>query len=299
MYQQSFWCGDNATAADYATWGSGINTFLTASGWTLTGDYNTNWVTVSVPGAGTYQYEVWKCGDSLATTFPYWMKVEYGTAASNSCPTLRVSFGTGSGGTGSTSGTLLGNVIGPYYMQSGYTTAESAGATFECDLASDGGGRLGILMWRTSANANRPCYFAVERSLDTSGAYTGFYITLNIAGYSSGVVVNQITLYNPSNSGSLYTTASTIWATIQTSLTTLLSNLGTGNTTPLLPIYPMVGLVDNPLTQTAVGITGDNTEGSSSSGTIYSNTYNYLYSTKTNFVSVGPSTHSGIFMRCS
>jgi len=298
-YSQQFLCADNASSADWWSWGGGISSFLSANGWTKTSDYNVTWGTTAVPAAGAYVYEVWESNDSLSSgpgAFPYYMKVEYGNAVSNNCPMLRISFSTGP----STSGTLSGNVIGPFYLQAGNTAAETTGATFECDMSTDGtssvgaGQRLGLLMWRTAANANRPCFLAVERAISWNGStfsYNSNYLTVVSGGYNSAVAIQQQTLWNPTLGVS--TTLQTNWASLPSNLST---NLALNNV-PFLPVFPMVGYVDNFLTAVGTTKANDMVEGTTNTATLYGTSHPFLASYKANWNSGILSVNNGLLMR--
>jgi hypothetical protein len=287
-YVQKFLTADNTTLANWTSWGQGISTWMSTAGFTKT-DNNVTWATTAAPSASAFVYEVWQCQDTLNSTFPYYVKIEYGTSSSNSCPTLRISVGTGP----STAGVLSGNIIGPYILQVGNTTAETAGNTFECNFCGNSGGYLGIMMWRNAANANRPCFFGLERSQNSSGVYSGSYVTVVTAGYNSANTVTQQTLFAPATA--ITAVSSTVFATLCASAASLL----TLNTTPFLPICPLVGLADNMLTVAGVAKTGDQTEGATSNATMYGNTTPYIYTKTTNFISIGFTNNNGLLMRAN
>lgn len=282
-YSQQFLCGDNASNADFWSWGTAISTFLgTTLGWTKT-DSNVTWGVTSAPGASAYVYEVWTPGTA---TFQFWMKIEYGTASSNSCPVIRISIASGP----SSSGTLSGNIIGPLYIQAGNTTAETAAATFECNFTGDSANRFAMMMWRNAVNNNRPCFVAIERSQSSAGSYSQSYLTIITSGYNSGVVAQQQTLYAPTSG--TYTAVQTCWAVPATNLATLYSL----NNTPALPVFPLVTVCDAPLQQTMVMKATDGVEGTTVTATVYAS-HPYISSLRTNFNSCTLGGNNTILMR--
>lgn len=309
---QKFLLADSSTNADFWNWGKGISDFIAAAGYTKTADSGqVVWNTTNAPTANNYVYEVWQSTDTLNSgSFPYYIKVMYGTGSANSVPNLQIyvlSKPTTSNGTLDPTG----NNLGPFVLQSNMTTAEASPttSTFECDFAGStssntgntagGGGFLCFLMWRNAAaSAYRPCFFAIERSQNSSGVYTNGYVTVLSAGANavSTSVVQQQTLYNPSPNNLTFTVTQAAFATVFSPLASLLSQ----NTTPMLPIVPLIGQVDNPLTVAGVAKNGDQVEGSTSTANMYGTTITYIFSTKNNFQSLGTGTSNhGIMMRYS
>jgi hypothetical protein len=128
-------------------------------GWVQTSDTGqVNWGSSPAVPSSTYVYEIWKPADALQTgSTQYFLKVEYGFSSSS--PRIRFSVGTGTNG----SGTLTGFIIGPY-TSTAY--ANQGSNPFECYFSGDIG-RMGMLLWRNGASS--PVCFAVERTHNADG----------------------------------------------------------------------------------------------------------------------------------
>ena len=90
------------TDAAFRTWGSAISSALTTIGLTNTSDTGQiNWTTVTRPTANTMAgYEIWRFNDTLQSTRPIFIKLEYGTGSNVLYPHMVASIGTGSDGAG-------------------------------------------------------------------------------------------------------------------------------------------------------------------------------------------------------
>src|ERR1700688_3030553 len=169
--QNSALVRDCSTNANFRSWGSTLSAFFTTAGWTQSSDTGqVNWTTVTAPTSGNYVYEIWKPGDALTT---FYLKVEYGTGASSSNPRLRVSIGSGSNG----SGTLTGFVLATQLNPNSDVAPSSTSTQYQCYFSGDSG-RMAVLMWRDDSTATGPIFFAVQRSLNSSGTPTSSYVTL-------------------------------------------------------------------------------------------------------------------------
>lgn len=99
----------NSTDANFRAWGSAISTGLSTAGWVKTADTGQiDWVNVLAPTAiNTVQgYEIWRMNDALQSTYPVFIKLEYGSGTTVTYPFLAVTIGTGSDGAGNLTGQL-------------------------------------------------------------------------------------------------------------------------------------------------------------------------------------------------
>jgi hypothetical protein len=168
---------DSSTLANFKAWAKPISDWFRTCGWTNSSDSGqVNWGTIaSPPGSAAYVFDIFQPGDGLTN---FYMKVEYGNLSGTNCPTVRITIGLSTNG----SGTITGTFIGPTPCPITSFTAPSTSTQFECDFSGDTG-RMGIMMWRNGGN-NCGQLFAVERSLNSSGAATSTYVTLWTAGTS-------------------------------------------------------------------------------------------------------------------
>lgn len=296
--------GNNGTFTVTAL-GAGTFTVANASGVTESGSTGSGTTTAnaSVPAnnfSSTFTiYEVWKFNDSLASTCPIFLKIWYGTTSVQSTPiyayALQLQVGTGSNGTG----TLTGNTFQVqtiWYNGSNFSTGNNWGSTntgttpWECNFSYDSG-RIAMMLWRNcSTPAIAPCLFAIERSRDQYGNYTASYFTV----VSTGTFVNsfsstaayttsgQASIFAP-NTGGIYSNtwgypgnnpfATGMLSTVNVQIATLY-----GGTFAVLPIFPMVGKADNPLTSVVVVKAGDQSEGGVFTASMYGTQHTFLFS---------------------
>jgi len=98
------------TDAEFRAWGSAINAALTAIGLVQTSDTGQiNWTTVTrAVGSNTAQgYEIWRMNDTSQSTCPIYLKLEYGSGSAAANPSMWITVGTGSNGSGSITGTTI------------------------------------------------------------------------------------------------------------------------------------------------------------------------------------------------
>lgn len=273
--------------ADFKAWAQFISNAFSTFGWTQTTDTGqVNWGTIgAVPAVGTTVYEIWKAADTLASTCPIFIRMDYGQGATANNVLLKVQFGTGSNG----SGTLTGNTTAQTNL---VLNGTSAPAVVDCYASGDSGGRIAFLMWRP--NTTFATFFAVERSLDSTGAYTGSY-------YTAITLSNGSATYThiwPVGSGTTFVVAS-VRASFPAVCTGSLSGAAIGSLAPVVPLCPIVGKVDNPMTVLAGMLGNDNAgEGVSFTCTLYGATRTYMFTkAAVSFMNFGPNTNLFCCMR--
>jgi hypothetical protein len=159
------------TDADFRTWGTGIAAQLTACGLTQTSNTGQiNWTTVTKPSAnGTLQgYEIWRFADTLQSTAPFFIRLDYGSGSFADTPSLFVQVGTGTNG----AGTLTGVTSQPSLIYSSHS--KSAGVTLNSYCCgSTATGR--IMLMNNVDPADWWCWqgFCIERARDGSGVTSG------------------------------------------------------------------------------------------------------------------------------
>src|SRR5262245_813211 len=97
---------EHSSDATFRAWGSALAAALAAVGLTQTSDTGQiNWTTVTRPGTSTAAgYEIWRFNDTLQATAPIFLKIEYGTGTTALAPTMWITVGTGSNGSGTITG---------------------------------------------------------------------------------------------------------------------------------------------------------------------------------------------------
>ena len=193
--QQSFLVYDNSTlAGNFKSWAQTISSFFTTAGWVQSTDTGqVNWGTiVSVPGSGAFVYEIWKPNDGLTN---FYFKVEYGNTTGTNSPGLRLSISETTNGSGDAYWVNFGAIPDAAIWNPSPPTSFIFISQPMNAISAAVAGRMGALMWRTAASGKSQL-FAIERSLNSSGAYTGTYVTLYVWGDSASAKTGgQATLY--------------------------------------------------------------------------------------------------------
>lgn len=269
---------DCQSTANFRASFTNFNQYITTGGfWAYATDTGQiNWSTVTVPAANTYAgFEMFKTADTLSSSFPIFMKIEYGTNQSPTPgPALRWTFSTSTNG----AGTCTGNIIGSFVdFQSGDATFNGGGATPNATgFASGNNGYFSFLPYEAGIGAQWGFPLVVERSCDQNGNYTNAYITV-IKGSvitTNQITVNQRSLINPS-SGTLSPSL--------TSCFTIYSTLGSGafgTFAAPFPVFPFIGYADNPMKAIMGMKSADITEGGNFTTTVYGVAHNYLWSSR-------------------
>ena len=167
------------------------------------------------------------------------------------------------------------------------SSVTSGSALWESDF-SGASGRFCMLLWRGyNAQAATPTtILIIDRSKDNNGNDTDAYWT--IIWYSANSVNGSVSIFKAGTGGTsaleVNQSTGTVLHTINTSTTTLSIN----NSVCILPIFPLVGFVGNPLLGAISMRTGDVAEGAILSATLYGTTHSYLLSKVGNTTSGGP-----------
>lgn len=216
-------------------------------------------------------YEVWKSTDTLSSSSPLYIKISYGRD-SNSMPTVNFDFATSTDGLGN----MTGNTITGFRSNNPGNSDTGGGASlYEWDFsgaAGQAGNWLAILGGRNFANVGGSFFVAVERSQDSTGAYTNAYWTI-VTQTAYDTTPKQQTLFKAGGG----TTSALMTGSICCINSYLASNGLSGNI-PFFPIYPLIGKVDNPLTVAGVMGSSDQTEGATFTISLYGNTRTYMFS---------------------
>lgn len=273
---------DSSTLANFKAWAQPVSNWFRSCGYTNTSDTGqVNWSTIAaVPGSGAFVYEIFQSNDSYTQFFA---KVEYGnvTSATN-CPTVRITLGTGSNG----SGTLTGFVTTALLCHASTYTPPSTTTQYECDFSGDSANsRIGAMMWRNAPANQGQMLFAIERSVNSSGAYTSSYVTLWTVGSNAGIVSgNQQSLVfgvgaappllsrQQAGSGTLDAGVCARAAIMTATATSSAFN----GSIPFDTCAPVVGLFDYECTMLGVAWGTDYAEGIPFNLTLYSETRTYM-----------------------
>lgn len=255
--------------------GTGTFTVVNASAVNETGSTGVVTANSTVPGTGATVYEIWTPNDGLTT---FYVKIQYGNLSSGTnYPTVILSMGTSTNGAGTLTGFTTSTLLS--FINGSGVAGVSATIPFICNF-SGGPGRIGFMMWQNCTNNQVASFFGIERSLNSSGAYTNSYATIFIA---SSVIANfqgalQMTLVFATGQAPAPTSTNTAqgWSVRNGYLigTTLSYNGKVPFDTP----SPQIGYFDYPCTICGIAVNPDITEGSISAITIYGTSHNYLFS---------------------
>jgi hypothetical protein len=221
----------NATNdAGYRAWGTAVNAAIAASGLVQTSDTGQiNWTTVTKPTAATTVkgYEIWRFNDSLQSTAPVFIKIEYSSGGNTSGNNQQLLFTVGTATNGA--GTITGNTMGTSVSASSKVTnttqsTNPAQPIWACHTA---GSSLIIVGPHVAGYSTQACMFSLSRTVDSTGALTGeglymWYGFNSVSSpygahrwlnFSAGTNSGSVTLYaaaSPQIPTALFDTADTI-----------------------------------------------------------------------------------------
>lgn len=152
------------TDAEGRKWAQGVHDAFLACGWVKTEDTgqatisSLTWPTTGVNAVAGY--ELWTLDDGLA---PIVVKIEYARAASSgSVPSIGVTVGTGSDGSGAVTGVMFPRAF------TAIATATGSSSEYP-SYASGDGSSINLVLWPGSPGSGRACLF-IERQRTTTGA---------------------------------------------------------------------------------------------------------------------------------
>lgn len=184
---------EGSQKANFLTWGQGLYTALTSTGFTSTGDtgqINFGSLPASVGSNVDWGFNVFKFNDTLQASFPFLMKVRYSNGqntGTNNIPTLYLQFSTATDGAGNCTGN-----VSPVMLVQGTTNATAAVAQQNVyaggtSTGTSSGAWFSAVMWDGSSFQN-PWYLSIERTNDgVTGASTSDGIIINVASSAGGV----------------------------------------------------------------------------------------------------------------
>lgn len=277
---------DNSTLANFKSWAKPISDWFRTCGYTNTTDTGqVNWSTIAaVPGSGAFVYDIFQSGSAFSNKI--FVKVEYGNSpGSANSPNIRITIASGSNG----SGTLTGIVSTAMHCAPINFTAPSAVLTYQCyftgDTAND---RIGVMMWRDAPAQQGQEMIAIERSLNSSGAYTNGYATLWAVGFNNNGQVdgNQQTIdftngvappllsRNQTGAGGQFPGISSVRMAINSTATG--GSSAFNGDIAFDTCAPMVGFWDYPATMVGMSWSGDLSEGATFTVTMYGATRTFI-----------------------
>ena len=171
---------DQSTDAAFRTWVAEIITQLAAVGLTQTADtgqINTSTVTRAAINTAA-GYTIWRFSDTLQSTSPVFLKLEFGSASGNTYPQMWVSISTGTNGTGTLNNLAGATPVRFVCIYSASPNSSSYPSYFCCDQSTIGYVGMSWKIGGTNSGASSnpsSSYggFHLGRSNDSTGASTG------------------------------------------------------------------------------------------------------------------------------
>lgn len=258
--------------ATFRAWGLALSTALAAAGLTKlsAGEASgqIDWATVAGPGASTNTskgYEFWRFSDALHTAGSYvFIKIEYGSGAAGTSPTLWITVGTSHDGAGN----LTGLTTTRYQDKS----AGNSATAYTCRVAG-GTDRIAVAMWESSNTAAYTIWFSIERTKDAAGANTA--TGLLITTHYTGVTSQRVYLFASGETG------------VEANFGCLLPSTGTGASGSSVAVYPIfftTGVFLNPSDMLLCAFAANFTVGVPVSFTYYGATKTYMPLQATGYV---------------
>lgn len=189
---------DHSSDAGFRAWGSELSAKLAAIGLIQTADTGqVNWSTVTRPGTNTAGgYEIWKFSDSSL-----YLKIEYGTAGTATIPSMWITVGTGSNGSGTITGQT--STRSSFTRNSTLASTSTAYTSYICHNTN-----AFSLVWKMNSDSNTypGAMLVIGKTVDGSGTVTtvGFSVVRSNAGncsFQSVRTTSVATTYNDSVTG--------------------------------------------------------------------------------------------------
>lgn len=149
------------------------DTLVTTGGWVVTSDTGQTLPSALVtPGSINTKagYRIYRMDDSLQSTYPVFIRFDFGCAGSVSYPGIWLTIGTGSNGTGTITGKLFDGAAATNPQVS--AGAATSPLTNTC-YGSAANNRVSIALFVAPSTNNYTLVLTIERTKDSSGADTG------------------------------------------------------------------------------------------------------------------------------
>ncbi|MFA5036900.1 MAG: hypothetical protein WC479_06965 [Candidatus Izemoplasmatales bacterium] len=182
MAKTSFWAqSNNSSDANFRLWAKGLSDALTAVGFTKTADTGQVDLSSAAKPASSYQmmgYEIRAFSDTLQSSNPMILKIEYGAGSSAAYPGIQITIGRATDGAGNFVGETA-NVIQCY--------RGSQGTSLQPCFVSADTNRVSVALFGDTQTYAFGFYIARTKGDDGSDTDTGVDI-----GYTSGTATYQI-----------------------------------------------------------------------------------------------------------
>jgi hypothetical protein len=243
---------DTSGVADFQGFGSAISTALGAAGWVKDYSYSSDqstpgagfsWSNINnVPSAAGTTFEVWRMSDSLQTSLPFFVRIDYWN---NSGTYLRFTLGNANS-SGVISGGVDGEKLRPQdafvSLDHNVSDPSSQGRYYTCVFSgSTSSFRMGLFL-DSFGGDDAACYYAFERSKSNNGTETASYVTF--LAHSVGQGKEQMSIGNMVRPDSSMST----WLGL--SFTSGISGISHAETVGAFPILSQFDGIELPLQNT-------------------------------------------------
>ncbi len=247
------------------------------------------------PGTNTtdwkrFFFDIWTSNDTLSSTNKLYVKILYGATATFQ-PVIYLYFGTATDGVGNITQNYNWGATTPLNIANAVGTITGT-ALWESDFSGTSG-RFAAILWRGYSAGTAPTViFSIERSHDNSGNDTDAYWTFLTSG--TGQQLSQ-SIFKPGTGGAGILESSANGQAIHTIQTAIGQSYN--NSIPVLPVFPLVGYVANPLLGVISMKSPDTGEGALVSTTFYGTTHPYLMTIRGGAAEFGNGTNNAAGIR--
>jgi hypothetical protein len=259
---------------------SGTFTVVNAAGVNESGSSGAVTAQTTVPATNAYVYEIWTPNDGLTNFF---LKLEYG---SGTTAHIRGTLSSSTNGAGVSAGFITTSA--PWDANINNVANPSATTQYECNF-SGAPGRFSAMMWRNSPSSNQ-VLLSVERSVNSSGVYTGTHVTyMQTANYNGAIGVSmgrqQTLLFGVGLGPCTYSQSgvgnSSYGFVLRSMLPNCAGTVGVNSTSfngsiSFDTVTPCIGMFDYPLTTIGCCYGPDVAEGAPFQTTVYGATRTYI-----------------------
>lgn len=157
---------ESTSQTSFVAWATWLDNVFISGGWVNTADTGQTLPSALIAVTSSNQsrgYRVYRMDDALQSTAPVFVKLEFGSGNSTSNPSIWLTIGTGSNGTGGITGIIANRL----------QISSGGAATYETySFASAASNRIAVCPFVFSSFFFN-FYFSIERTKNVSGADTG------------------------------------------------------------------------------------------------------------------------------
>lgn len=256
---------DNNTDANFRLWINEIHNSLIAFGWAQTSDTGQiNFSTVTRPSTtNLYQgYAVYKMGDALQSTSPFFIRFDFGTGGNSDAPQIKLNVGLSTDG--------AGNIVNGIGTQSASGVTSAGSVTLSACRTSGTSSSFRMNFWLCTG-LGLGFWLAIERDKDATGADTanGFNVVWALANSGSALIIGSTFFCSDGTFSGI--DAGGMYAMVSSN-----SSQTSGGSTGVGPVRCALGPLRNPMIGLLLTSRTDWTNESTNAITIYGASHTYI-----------------------